>query len=224
MEQPITAFDWAILAVLMASGLLALTRGFIRELLSVSAFVAAAFVSLFMFPVLREPARAMIPAGWAADLAAIGVVFLLVYLAVTLVTSSLSKRMRGEEEPGLIDRLAGFAFGLVRGVVVLALFVIVVLAISPPDRPPGWMVEARLYPMLNSTAVALQDLAPEGSKVAEGRLSNPSQKLNEPQPEAAQTTAETEDSDGGPGYEQRQRQSLDQLITTKSDGDKEDER
>ncbi|WP_022699011.1 CvpA family protein [Euryhalocaulis caribicus] len=224
MEQPITAFDWAILAVLMASGLLALTRGFIRELLSVSAFVAAAFVSLFMFPVLREPARAMIPAGWAADLAAIGVVFLLVYLAVTLVTSSLSKRMRGEEEPGLIDRLAGFAFGLVRGVVVLALFVIVVLAISPPDRPPGWMVEARLYPMLNSTAVALQDLAPEGSKVAEGRLSNPSQKRNEPQPEAAQTTAETEDSDGEPGYEQRQRQSLDQLITTKSDGDKEDER
>lgn len=224
MEQPITAFDWAVLAILMASGLLALTRGFVRELLSVSAFIAAAFVSLFMFPVLREPARAMIPAGWAADLAAIGVVFLLVYLAVTLVTSSLSKKVRGDEEPGLIDRLAGFVFGLVRGVVVLALFVIVVRAISPADNPPGWMTQARLYPMINSTALALQDFAPEGSKVADGRLSDSTQKQKAVEPEPEKTAAESKDKPAEPGYEQRQRQSLDQLITTKSDSDEEDER
>jgi len=222
MEPAITGFDWAVLAVLMASGLLALTRGFVRELLSVSAFLAAAFVSLFMFPVLREPARAVIPIGWLADLAAIGVVFLLVYLAVTLVTSSLSKRVRGEEEPGLIDRLAGFGFGLARGVVLLALFVIVIAAVHPPDRPPGWMVQARLYPMLNATAIALQDLAPEGSTVAERQLPGA-------EPPREETAAATREDAAEPpaeetGYEQRQRRSLDQLITTKSDDDEESER
>ncbi len=227
MTETLTVFDWIALALLLASGLLALTRGFIREILSVTAFIAAAFAALWMFPIAQEPARSFIQPAWAADIVAVAAVFLVIYIAVSLVTSSLSKSLRGGGEPGLLDRLAGFIFGVARGVIVLALFVILINAMSPPDETPPWLRDAQLYPLLNSTAEALQDFAPEGSTVAEGRLGDDTaDEEMQPAPDTSLDERGANDDipvpDEEPAYEQRQRRSLDQLITTQQDdGDEE---
>ena len=47
--MPITILDLALLAVMLVSGLLAMVRGFMREILSIAAWGAAALVTLYAF-------------------------------------------------------------------------------------------------------------------------------------------------------------------------------
>ena len=47
--MPITILDLALLAVMLISGLLAMVRGFMREILSIAAWGAAALVTLYAF-------------------------------------------------------------------------------------------------------------------------------------------------------------------------------
>jgi membrane protein required for colicin V production len=189
VDGSVTAFDAVVLGVLLLSGLLALVRGFVREALSVAAFVAAALAALWMLPVLREPVRGIVQPNWAADGAALIAVFLLVFLAVTMVTTSIAKQLGRGDEPGMADRIGGLAFGVARGLVILALFVIAWTAIVPADRPARWLTEARLYPLISSTALALQELAPETSRIAEAEIAPPANAEERPAPRAAEVPA-----------------------------------
>ena len=47
--MPITILDLVLLAVMLISGLLAMVRGFMREILSIAAWGAAALVTLYAF-------------------------------------------------------------------------------------------------------------------------------------------------------------------------------
>jgi len=226
VDGSVTAFDAVVLGVLLLSGLLALVRGFIRETLSVAAFVAASLAALWMLPVLREPVRGVIQPGWAADIAAVVGVFLLVYLAVTLITSSIAKHLRGGDEPGMLDRVAGLAFGVARGVVILALFVILYTAFVPPDRPSRWLTEARLYPMVSATAVALQELAPESSHIASTPVPATATQAAPAAPAASPAPAPAREAENTPpedeaAYGETTRRSLDQLIGAKADAENE---
>jgi membrane protein required for colicin V production len=223
VDGSVTAFDAVVLGVLLLSGLLALVRGFVREALSVAAFIAAALGALWMLPVLRDPLRGVIQPAWAADITAVVGAFLLIFLAVTLVTSSISKQLGRGDEPGLLDRLAGLAFGVVRGLVVLALFVLAYTWVRPSE-PSRWLTEARLYPLISSTAAALQELAPETSRVATTPLppaaSQPAAVPAAPAAPAAASEPETPAEEAGYGETTRAR--LDQLIGARAGEEAED--
>jgi membrane protein required for colicin V production len=47
--MPITTLDGILLAVMLISGLLAMIRGFFREILSIAGWVAAAAATLYAF-------------------------------------------------------------------------------------------------------------------------------------------------------------------------------
>ena len=53
----LTALDIGVLIVLAISALLAFGRGFVREVLSIGAWVAAAVVTLYAFPYLPGHCR-----------------------------------------------------------------------------------------------------------------------------------------------------------------------
>ena len=108
----LSAFDGIALVILLGSGLMALVRGFVREALSVTAFVAAALASLWARPVFIGLGREFIPNDLIANIAVLGVVFVLVFLAVSFVTGSLTKRTKEGEDVGVVDRALGFVFGL----------------------------------------------------------------------------------------------------------------
>ena len=213
MDGTLSVFDGIGLAVLLASGLLALTRGFVREALSMTAAVAASLATLWALPAFIGPAREVIDPDWLAPLLVAGSVFLLIYLAVTFVTSSLSKGLAKGEDVNVVDRTLGFAFGLVRGLVLLGLSVLFMAAtIGENGRPPRFVVEARIYPMVNATARALQTLAPETSRLAEtaplpGGTDDP----------IAETIRNNDSS-----YGRRDRNRLDDLIGSTTDDQDDD--
>ena len=164
--EGLAGFDLFALAVLFLSGVMALMRGFVREALTVTAFVAAALAALWTRPVLAGLLLAPTGSGLLANLIAMGVVFLLVYLAVSFITGSLQKNVKTGEDVTVIDRTLGFVFGLVRGLVLLGLLVLV-LNNTMPGANPAWLSAARVYPVVDATARLLQSLAPEGSWAAQ---------------------------------------------------------
>jgi len=204
----VTAFDAFALGLLFLSGILALTRGFVREALSITAFVVAAMATIFTYPVFKIPMRGLITPGWAADAVTITGIFILVYMAVTLVTHHFTERLRGGSDVGTLDRSAGFLFGLVRGMALLGLALILFNQLTPRDRMPGWLVNARLYPAINATARALQALAPSSAPVND----RPVTAAAEP---VGPRNVKSKDMDQG--YKRNERQSLDQLISTSTE-------
>ena len=213
MESSLSAFDGIGLAILLISGLLALVRGFVREALSVTAFVAASLAALWTLPAFVGPARDIIDPDWLAPLAVGASIFLLVYLAVTFVTSSLSKGLAKGEDVNVVDRTLGFAFGLIRGLVLLGLGVIFMAAtMGENGHPPGWVSQARIYPLVGATARALQTLAPETSRLAE------TQPLRDDVDDPIAETIRNNDS----SYGSRDRNRLDDLIGSTTDDQDDD--
>ncbi|PWE17363.1 CvpA family protein [Marinicauda salina] len=167
MDASMAGFDLFALIVLFISGVMALLRGFVREALTVTAFVAAALAALWTRPVFAGLTMSMVDSALVANLLAMGVVFIVIYLAVSFVTASLQKNVKKGEDVNVLDRTLGFVFGLVRGLVLLGLLVLV-FKNTMPGATPDWMRGARIYPLANATATMLQALAPDGSWAREG--------------------------------------------------------
>ena len=55
--MPITLLDLILIGIMLISGLLAMIRGFIREVLSIAAWVVAALVTLYSFSKLLPFAK-----------------------------------------------------------------------------------------------------------------------------------------------------------------------
>ncbi|HAP09276.1 MAG TPA: colicin V synthesis protein, partial [Afipia sp.] len=55
--MPITLLDIIVLAVMLLSGLLAMIRGFMREILSIAAWGAAALTTLYAYQKLLPTAK-----------------------------------------------------------------------------------------------------------------------------------------------------------------------
>lgn len=213
MDGSLSAFDGIGFTIVLVSGLLALVRGFVREALSVTAFVAAALATLWSLPVFINPARDMIDPDWLAPLAVGGFVFIIIYLAVTFVTSSLSSGLAKGEDVNVVDRTLGFAFGVIRGLVLLGLSVIFIAAIFGDNgRPPSWVTTARIYPVVNATARALQVLAPETSRIAE------TDRLPAASDDPIAETIRNDDT----SYGRRDRNRLDELIGSTTDDQDDD--
>jgi membrane protein required for colicin V production len=161
-----TIFDYAAVVVLLVSGLAGMVRGATREISTVVALVAAATVAASTLRFTGPLAGRMIHTEWIANTAAVLCVFVLTYIVLRLIGGALT---RGVQQTGLsgLDRLLGLGIGAVRALVVLGGFVLLVRAVTPPERMPAWVSDAKLYPLASASGDALKAFAPRGVKVAQ---------------------------------------------------------
>ena len=161
-----TVVDGVVIAVLLLSGLLATSRGFTREVMSIVGWVAAAVAGLYGAPAL-EPLLLEIPqvgpllAGSCslAKLAAFSVAFAVALVLISIFTPLLTSWVRASAL-GPIDRGLGFLFGVARGVVLVAvLWLVYDLLVAPGDRL-AMIEEARSVAMISDAATALQASLP----------------------------------------------------------------
>src|SRR5690606_17466680 len=151
----LTATDWLLLAVILASALLGLFRGFIGVLASLAAWILAAWAA-FRFGaqvalVLAgggEPSAGQLFAGY-------GLSFLCVLLFVGIVGWVVRKLVHAVGLSG-IDRMMGMALGLVRGGLVACLLVLL-MGFTGMPREPGWR-ESQVVPVLLPGAQVLRAL------------------------------------------------------------------
>ncbi len=161
----LTGFDFVACAILLMSGLVGFARGATREVVTVTAFIAAAVGALFLLRFSGPLAHHFIHTTWLAHVAALIVGFIIIYIVVRLVGGRLTQGVRQTALSGL-DRILGFAIGLARGAVAIGILVILIRAATPPERMPHWFTHARIYPLANAAGSVLRSFAPKGMAMA----------------------------------------------------------
>jgi membrane protein required for colicin V production len=162
----LTLFDVIAIGLLGVSALIGYVRGALREVATVGAFVAAVAIAIFALRFTGPITRLSIHPTWAATAAALAIVFLATYIALRVLAGMLMRGVHSVAALGLVDRIAGAGFGLVRGLVVLGVFYLAFNLAPPPTGTPAWIANARLYPVAKACADVLKSLAPKGSAFA----------------------------------------------------------
>lgn len=168
--------DIAVLAVLLLSGLFAMMRGFVQEVLSIAGWIGAGFVALYGLPQARPIAAKYISSPTAADVAAGAALFLGTLVILSIITHFIARQVRGSML-GHLDRSLGFVFGLGRGALIACLAYMLALFIYTPEQGsakeasgaklPGWITEAKARPYLEQGAIVIGALLPEAYDMAD---------------------------------------------------------
>lgn len=156
-----TLVDLAVLAVLAISALLGLSRGFVRELLGLAAWLLAGYAAFAYGPALQPWAERTIGTPDLADPVAYVAVFLGVLLALSLLANLIGRAVR-LSALGSLDRTLGLLFGLTRGAAVLIAGYILGGMLLPPENWPPAFQRARTLPLLyQGAAWAITYLPPK---------------------------------------------------------------
>lgn len=223
MDQlPINATDLIVIGIVLLSGLLAFFRGFVRETLSVGAWVGAAFATLYGFKYVRPYARDLIGVDMIADIAAGAGLFILALVILSVVSSMLASTVKGSAL-NAVDRSLGFLFGLARGAILVCLaFLVLDWAVAEPERP-DWIRNARTMPLIEQGAAVLIRLVPSEARSgaeaqAEATRRQAEQRLRQemydqlvnPPPKGPERKDDAQQPSSG--YKTDERQTLDKLI------------
>jgi membrane protein required for colicin V production len=156
----LTVVDLALIAVALLSALLAMYRGFTREVLSITSWVVAAgavaYFVLFHKKFAEELALQMSAPVGVAQIAIGAVLFLIVLIIVHLITARISDAIL-DSRIGMIDRVFGFMFGAVRGfIIVLIPFMGYQVFVPEPAQQYDFVRNAKSREVLTSWGNALR--------------------------------------------------------------------
>ena len=152
-----TAFDYAVLAVLGLSLLLGVWRGLASEVLALAAWIVA-----FLAGKMLAPEMAPLFGEWIREpafryAAAFGVIAVLVLAVAAIARLLLSKLLRAVGL-GPLDRFLGAAFGVARGGLIVMLLVLIGGMTTQPQE--AWWREAKLAPPLETAVLAARTWLP----------------------------------------------------------------
>lgn len=141
--------DIIIAIIVIAAAIGGFMRGLVQEVLSLAAWILAAFAIHFLHGGLTEGLRNLYPVEPGASLLAFALLLLIPYAAMKVIIGNVSEASDGAVL-GPIDRVLGFGFGAVKGALI-AVFAFGVLVTGFDDKwgytgRPLWIVEARTYP------------------------------------------------------------------------------
>src|ERR1700687_730968 len=105
--MPITILDLALLSVTLSSVLLARVRGFMREILSIAAWGAAALVTLYAYSKLLPTAKTYFNNDTVASIVVVAGVFVATLIVVSIITVRISDMIL-DSRIGALDRPLGF--------------------------------------------------------------------------------------------------------------------
>jgi membrane protein required for colicin V production len=176
--MPVTLLDIFLLVVMLISGLLAMIRGFMREVLSIAAWGIAALVTVYAFPKASALAQQYVGNEMASKGVAIVGVFLVTLLVISIITVRISDMIL-DSRVGALDRTLGFLFGLARG------FLIVVIAYTffdwfVPAKKPDWIQNSKSLVVLKESGDWLKRQLPEDPEGTILKWRKPKQENQEP--------------------------------------------
>ena len=215
--SPINLADIAVIVVILISGLLAFFRGLVHEVLAVISWIGAALATIYGFPYARPYATDLITVPLIADMVAGVGIFLVTLILLSVLTNFIAHRIR-QSALGPLDRSLGLIFGFLRGAALIAVAWVVFALLMPREDHPQWLVEAKVRPLVERSAVLLVSILPERLRRELGTISDTAQDgledlqgmqdfqnmLNPP--------AKDDATAGEPGYNSRERNEMQRAI------------
>ncbi len=151
--------DAIVAAVLVVSTLLAVLRGFVREVLGIGAWAGAVAVAIWGFPFIEPRFLLWFGDPNVATAAAYAALFLCALILFSIMTGMVGGLVRGSPLSG-IDSTLGLLFGMVRGAALLVAAYIGLGFVVEPSRWPAPLQEARSTPWVYESAVWAANLVP----------------------------------------------------------------
>jgi membrane protein required for colicin V production len=158
-------FDYVLLFILIASGVISLFRGFFREALSLAGWVIAVWAAWRFGPLFSGWFESWLSDSalrlWAARIS----VFIVSLLACGLLGRLLSILMVSTGLTGT-DRALGMVFGLARGVILCGLLLAVLELMGFAQS--AWWQESKLIPYAAPVADIIRFAAEDGMEYLNG--------------------------------------------------------
>jgi len=138
-----TWVDWAIIAIIAISSLISLSRGFVKEALSLLTWIVAGVVAWMFGGALSQHLDAYIQTPSMRVIAACAILFIATLLVGALVNYLVGELIRVTGMSGT-DRFLGMVFGGARGALLVVLLV-GLLSLAPVQQDTWWH-ESTLIP------------------------------------------------------------------------------
>lgn len=215
--------DLGLIGVILVSSLLAMLRGFTREVLAIASWALAALAALYLHPLVLPYLKPYIQKDTIALAAAAGFVFFVALIVVSIITVRISDMIL-DSKVGALDRSLGFLFGAARGLLLCAVAFIFFNWLVPDKSQPEWVKNAKMRPLLSVTGEQIMGLLPDDPESILAKLKKPKtaappedapaesdQDTKSPQPPARPTT--NQKSENTPATRTSDRQRLDALVS-----------
>lgn len=131
-----TWVDWAIIAIIAVSSLISLSRGFVKEALSLLTWIVAGVVAWMFGGALSQHLDAYIQTPSMRVIAACAILFIATLLVGALVNYLIGELIRVTGMSGT-DRFLGMVFGGARGGLLVVLLV-GLLSLAPVQQDEWW--------------------------------------------------------------------------------------
>ncbi|MDE8651924.1 CvpA family protein [Novosphingobium album (ex Liu et al. 2023)] len=153
-----TGFDIAVLLFVGVSAVTGFFRGFVQEIFALCAWVLAILAIHGLHTPLTAALLPHVGTPSGAAVLAFALLLLVPYAGVKLFAKWAGDKSRNSVL-GPIDRVLGFGFGGVKGMIIVVLaFSVLVLGYDTvwgPGGRPTWITQARTYPFINAASEAL---------------------------------------------------------------------
>ena len=156
-----TALDIIVLLAIFGGATFGMLRGFITEVISLFAWVAAILALKLLHAPLSKMLTGIVGSPSGASVLAFALLFLIVYAGGKLVAASIGRRTR-QSVLGPLDRVLGFGFGALKGLIIVTLGYLLTnlgydTIYGQAAERPGWMRNSRTHPLLNATGRSIVD-------------------------------------------------------------------
>ena len=156
------AADYLIVGVLLASMLLGMLRGFVREAVGLLAWLGGLWFAWRYAPQFEPFLGGMVGEPPVSLWTARALILLAVLVIGWLIAALLGYFLRHSALSVLVDRVLGLVFGTVRGAVVIAVFVM--LGEFVELNRVDWWKRSDLLPYASELAGWIQSFAETGMK------------------------------------------------------------
>lgn len=208
IEASLNMFDAVVILVFLLSTLLAFFRGFVREVLSLGAWLGAAVITIYAFEPVSNALKEHTSKPMVAYLLGGLGTYIVVLLGISIFNAVIVRYIKSGSDVGMLDNLLGLGFGALRGAFIISLGYLVLTLIVDEENPPSWVKGAQTRPFAQKGALVLASIAPGYLE----DISSLSEKLK-----AKKESAEEDvplPADDSQGYSRQQRQMLEDIMNT----------
>ncbi len=215
--------DIIILAVVLISGLIALSRGLIKEVLSIIGWVLVTLLIVWLLPLLLPFAQKFVDSGILAGILTAVVIFTIFWIIWIYSTSHITSKIRSSKLSGL-DRTLGLFFGIMRAFLLVILFNILVNWTIPADKQSEILTESKYFQLAGKFAKPVEEMIPpETLDIIKSKAQqlSPEEKEQQKAKDSAelfeklaqpQVKKSAESKNDNQGYKETERDSLERLI------------
>lgn len=153
----LTTLDYIYVGVILASTVWATIRGGIYETVATLSWVVAAFAARFASPMLDK----LLQNWFDLSDSTVGTLvasYFIVFFVILLLVGFFNQKLRDKIQASMMkvtDHTLGVIFGIIRGIVVMGIVYWITLWYYSDARLPHWVSDARTRPIMQLTAVKL---------------------------------------------------------------------